>query len=390
MRLAFYTPFVPLNHPKPSGDTAIARSVIDFLRRRDHTVVDTTHFSSKWIWLRPWTLPAMLRARQEFLDVLKKEQPDALLVYHSYYRAPDLLGPLAAAQGLPVFHFGSAYASRRRKKLLTRPGYLLNLKSLRAATHCFTLKQPEYENLLRIMPEDRATYIRPGIETQRFTPDNDARLLLRVRWNTGADVPVVLTVAMLRTGTKSEGVAHVIRALGKLHKENIDFRYLVVGDGPERKALTCLAEEHLPGKARFIGRISSVELPAVYSASDCYAFPGINEGLGMAYLEAQCAGLPAVGWDRWGAAECIAHGQTGFVTPAWDLDAFTDALRTLVTDHSKRVEMGLAARRRVLAEHDRDRNYVRMERIMESCLGTKGRTEDHAVPTTSAAPEATQ
>ncbi|MFW5733853.1 MAG: glycosyltransferase family 4 protein [Oceanidesulfovibrio sp.] len=390
MRLAFYTPFVPLNHPKPSGDTAIARSVIDFLRRRGHAVGETTDFSSEWIWLRPWTLPGLLRARREFLSHLETERPDGVLVYHSYYRAPDLLGPLAAARGLPVFHFGSAYASRRRKKLLTRPGYELNLKSLRSATHCFTLKRPEYENLRRILPDDRATYVRPGIETQRFTPDDDARLLLRVRWNTGADVPIVLTVAMLRSGTKSEGVAHVIRALGGLHKKGVDFRYLVAGDGPERKALKHLADEHIPGKARFIGRIASVELPAVYSASDLYAFPGINEGLGMAYLEAQCAGLPAVGWDRWGAAECIAHGESGFLTPAWDMDAFTDAIRILATDHAKRVAMGQAARRRVLAEHDRDRNYVRMERIMKSYLGAAGPQERYAVPAASAAPETTQ
>lgn len=389
MRLAFYTPFVPLNHPRPSGDTAIARSILDFLRRRGHTVSETTHFSSTWLWLRPWRLPGLLQARREFRQSLQANKPDGVLVYHSYYRAPDLLSPLAAAQGLPVFHFGSAYASRRRKSLRTRPGYELNLKSLRIAAHCFTLKRPEYENLLRIMEPERVTYIRPGIETQRFTPDDDARLLLRVRWNVPPETPIILTVAMLRSGTKSEGVLQTLRALERLHTDGVDFRYVVVGDGPEQGALRHMADKLIPGKARFIGRIVSVELPAVYSASDCYAFPGINEGLGMAYLEAQCAGLPAVGWDRWGAAECIVHGETGFVTPAWNTDAFADAVQTLATEPATRLQMGSAARRHVLAEHDRDRNYVRMERIMESHLGG-GRTEGHAAVTQSAAPEITQ
>ncbi len=372
MRILFYTPFVPLNHPRDSGDKAIAHSIVEFLKSRGMRVTTPSHFSSEWIWRRPWMWGSLWAARRAMRRALVAEQPDAVLVYHSYYRAPDCLSPVAARRGVPVFHVGSAYASRRARSWRTRPGHQLNLKALRYAAHCFTMKTPEYENLRRILPPEHVTKLGLGVETTRFVPAASpesltARAALRRSWGVPEHAPVVLTVATLRPGAKSEGVAYTIEALARLaaQRPEREFRYVVAGGGPALASLRDMAETHLPGRALFLNAVPAREISAIYAAADCYAFPGIREGLGLAYLEAQCSGLPAVGWDAWGAAECIRRDVTGFLTPAWDVPTYAAAVAALLDDPAQRLRLGEAAREHILRNHDRDRNYAVIEETME-------------------------
>lgn len=368
MRLAFVTPMRPLAHPKLSGDVTIAQDLAQFFRNQGHLVIPMGECSTDRIWERPWRWPSLMREGCRLLSQLDKV--DAILTYHAYYRAPDLLGPLAALRGLPYFIFAPAYATKRRRHWRTRPGYLLNKWGLRQGTHLFTNKTTELTNLRRLIPEEQLTYIAPGIRTDMFQPDGQTRAAYRASWNVGSK-PVVFSTAMLREDVKAEGIEWTLKTLGRLRLEGLAFFYVIAGDGPARPRLEQLAQSELPGAHLFVGRVERFRLQELYSAGDLFVFPGIREGLGMVYLEAQCCGLPCVAWDHDGAPQVVKDGVSGIITPAYDGDAFAAAIRSLLTNAGKRDTLGRSAREYVLANHDISRNYAQMETRMLQALASR-------------------
>lgn len=361
MRLLFYAPFKPLDHGNPSGDLAIAKSLHGFLTGRGHRVTPVSPLRARWIYWKPWRWPAILREMFRSLRALERERPDLWLTYHTYYKAPDLLGPFACRHSnVPYVIFQGIYSTKRRKKIRTLAGFHLNRRALLSAGHVFTNKRADLTNLLRLLPARKVTYVAPGIFPARFPFDADARAALRRRWDTG-DTPVVITAAMFRPGVKSNGLSWVIRSCGKLMASGVKFQLVILGDGREREALKSLADRHLPGNVRFAGKIPREKMHRYYSAGDLFVFPGIRESLGMVFLEAQSCGLPVVAFDNGGVPEVVARDRTGFLTPPFAASAFTAAIRRLVEDESLRKKMGAEASRYVRSAHDLDRNYLAME-----------------------------
>ena len=108
------------------------------------------------------------------------------------------------------------------------------------------------------------------------------------------------------------------------------------------------------------------EMPSIYGSGAIYAWPGYGEAYGLAYLEAQAAGLPVVAQDIDGVPGVVRDGETGMLTPAGDTGAFADAIATLLGDASLRRSMSQAARRFVFEERSFDVASARLASILES------------------------
>jgi len=369
MRIAFYAPFKPLDHPNPSGDLIIARGLRDFLQGRGHEVRPVSPFRARWIYWRPWRLPELLRERCRTDRALTRDPADLWLTYHTYYKAPDLLGPhLARRHGIPYVIFQGIYSTKRRKRIESWPGFYLNRRALLAARRVFTNRRDDLVNLRRLLPEDRIRYVAPGIRPADFPFDPGARKALREEWRVG-DATVILSAAMFRPGVKADGLEWTIRTCGRLAQKGHDPRLVIAGDGRERGRLEALAESRLPGRVRFEGKIPRERLHRFYSAGDLFVFPGIRESLGMVYLEAQSRGLPVVAFHNGGVPEVVGDKTTGFLTRPFDRGAFDAAVERLLADDALRRRMGEAARRRVRERHDLDKNYGDMEEELRRIHG---------------------
>ena len=91
-------------------------------------------------------------------------------------------------------------------------------------------------------------------------------------------------------------------------------------------------------------------MPDVLYSAGIYVWPGYGEAYGLAYLEAQAAGLPVVAQDIAGVPEVVRDGQTGFLTPPGDVAAFASAIERLLARNDERTIMAAAARRFVLED----------------------------------------
>lgn len=368
MKIAYYMPFKPMHHVNPSGDLVIGTELHDHLAGRGHQMSLASRLRCRWIYYRPLTLLRLLMEKNRITEEFSKKNNsrDLWLSYHSYYKAPDLLGALCARKlAIPYVIFQGIYSTKRRKKLKTLPGFLLNRRVLLSADHIFTNKQRDYKNLRRLLPENRLSYIAPGIKPRLFEFSIKARKDLRLRYASGNET-LILSTAMMRPGVKSEGLRIVINSCGELIKEGQDIKLLIVGDGSERQALELEACQILPGRTHFLGKIPREELYKYYSCADIFAFPGIEESLGMVYLEAQSCRLPVVAYQDWGGGEAVLHERTGLISPAAEPSRFTSHIRYLVGEKTVRKTLAEAAEKHIRKNHNLEKNYHKLEQKLLS------------------------
>ncbi len=361
MKICFYAPFKPLGHANPSGDLAIATGLYHFLRRRGHQVQIASRLRCRWLYWKPWRWPALAVESARLKRRLAVDPVDCWLSYHTYYKAPDMLGPQVAAQHkIPYVIFQASYATKYRRHFKTRPGFYLNRRALAAAHHVFTNRRTDWHNLQRVLSAGCISYVPSGLRPQAFRFDARARSELRRRWQAG-DQAVILSVAMFRPGVKSDGLAQVIHACAGLLERGPAFKLVIVGDGRRRRHLEELARAQANGHVHFAGQIPREQLYRYYSAADIFAFPGIRESFGMVYIEAQSCGLPVVAFDTAGVPQAVRNGKTGLLVPENDAAAFADAMQRLLLHAGLRRRMGRQASAYVRQHHDLDRNYRKME-----------------------------
>ncbi len=364
MRICFYAPFKPLGHPNPSGDLIIATGLHDFLREQGHEICIVSNLRSRWIYWKPWLFPKFLKEYSNSAKRVRQFAPDIWLTYHCYYKAPDLLGPsLCQRHNVPYVLFQGIYSTKRRRKLRTAPGFFLNRRALLQADHLFTNRENDLKNLRRIIPEKNLSHIKPGIFPDEFSLSKNSRRTKRQEWDVG-DSPVILSAAMFRPDVKTEGLLWMINALGKLADQDIAFSLVIAGDGRERETLEKCAAERLPGRVRFLGKITRERMDEFYSGGDIFAFPGIRESLGMVFLEAQSCGLPVIAFDNGGIPEVVETGKTALLTQSYDEEAFCAAVKQLLQDKEQRDRMGQAAAKHVRRHHDLKKNYLQFEQIL--------------------------
>jgi glycosyltransferase involved in cell wall biosynthesis len=357
MKISFYMPFKPFGHKNPSGDLITGMELHDFLSKHNHEVEIASTLRSRWLYLKPWKFLNVARERDRVTSAQKSSPADIWLSYHTYYKAPDLLGPACSSRlSIPYVIFQGIYSTKRKRSLKTFPGFLLNRTALQAAQVVFTNKKTDERNLKRLLPEERVKYISPGLIPDQFNFDLVARRALKEQWNVG-ERRVVMTTAMLRPGVKTTGVIKVIDSCAELRKRGHDLILIVIGDGVNRSMIEQQGREKLSDNILFLGKIPRHELYRYYSAADVFAFPGIEEALGMVYLEAQSAGLPVVAFNNWGAKEAVIHNETGLLSSAERPEAFTQDIESLIVDRDRRIKMRDAAKTHIRTNHDSTINY---------------------------------
>ncbi len=177
-----------------------------------------------------------------------------------------------------------------------------------------------------------------------------------------------------------KGQRRVLRSAARLRAAGRDISVLLVGRGRDEIRLRRLAER-LGVPARFEVGVPWARLPELYREMDVFAMPcrsrwfGLEvEGLGLVFLEAAASGLPVLAGDSGGSPETVVPGVTGFVVAE---DRHLDEGIVMLLDDPERArQMGVAGRRRVLADYTWDRVTARMEATLERLVsGSAGGSE---------------
>jgi phosphatidylinositol alpha-1,6-mannosyltransferase len=131
-----------------------------------------------------------------------------------------------------------------------------------------------------------------------------------------ADGLVLLTVGRLDPRERYKGHDRVIELLGRLAQDGLDPRYLIAGDGQDRRRLEALAKRRgVAGRVGFLGRTPATDLPALYRAADLFVLASTGEGFGIVLLEAMASGTPALALAAGGTHDPLADGELGRLAP---------------------------------------------------------------------------
>jgi len=157
----------------------------------------------------------------------------------------------------------------------------------------------------------------------------------------------------------------VVEIFHRLQNGESDVKLLLVGDGPDRVPAERRARDlGVHDDVRFLGKQDPVE--EILSIADVFLMPSGSETFGLAALEAMSCRVPTVASDVGGLRELVVDGETGFLCPPDDLDAFTERTRMLLEDDERRERMADAARTRAIDVFDIDRVVPRYEDYYET------------------------
>ncbi|MGF1446873.1 MAG: glycosyltransferase [Pikeienuella sp.] len=332
--IAVYAPMKPPDHPVPSGDREIARLTMAALTEAGFAPLLVSR-------LRIWdgrgdpeaqaTLIQAAEAEAARLEAsLAVRRPAAWLSYHCYYKAPDLLGPLLADRlALPYAITEPSISPKRRHG----PWAGFAGRSEAAIARA--------DRLLWATERDR-----PALEAAGHAPKMHP---LPPFLDAGPQVPprppraelALLTVAMMRAGDKFESYRRLAAALLLLKGR---WRLTVIGAGPAEAEVRRLFAP-LADRIDWAGAIDNrAALRARLAAADLLLWPGVGEGVGMAWLEGQAAGVPVIAEDGPAARAVVA----GPLVPPGDAPAFAAAVAAAAAD---RVRRSAEARARIEANH---------------------------------------
>ncbi|HTN96312.1 MAG TPA: glycosyltransferase family 4 protein, partial [Nordella sp.] len=243
-------------------------------------------------------------------------KPNLWFTYHIYYKAPDLLGPdLARHLDIPYVTAEASYAPKRdRQGWADRQALIRDAIGLARLNLCFT--ERDRAGLEKAVPGARFAALAPFIDTQAYA-DGFAT----------APPGRLMTVAMMRKGDKFASFTMLAQALENLL--DLPWRLTVIGDGPARAETVALFAGIPSERLDWRGEIAPAAVPEALRQGGIYAWPGTGEAYGIAYLEAQAAGLPVVAQSTAGVPAVVRHDETGILTPEGNVESYAAAIRAL-------------------------------------------------------------
>jgi glycosyltransferase involved in cell wall biosynthesis len=337
------------------------------LRRASWSALREKHFQTEWThedglptlrrysWNVWWRSPPGLRCRVR----------SAVRLAHRYverYGPPDLIhaqsghwaGAAAArigdAYSVPSvltehfsgFHRGTIFPWRWS---IVEEGYR---KASAVAAVSSSLKTALVERGLA--PAARVT-VHPNLApTTQFPRPPDGR----------PSAPPVRFVTVARLSPQ-KNIGGLLRAFARIAADDSSVVLTVVGDGPTRTELeTCAHRLGIDDRVTFQGELDREGVRDVLWDAHAFVLPSHYETFGVVLLEAMATGLPVVA-TACGGPDDLVTPDTGFLVPAHDTDALSDALRRM---RNEAASFDPAAIRQYVLDHYGPEPFVRRTRLL--------------------------
>lgn len=192
-----------------------------------------------------------------------------------------------------------------------------------------------------------------GCDTTRFTPQPPDLELAAELGITGQ-----MVFGYIGSFVHYEGIQDLCQAAVNLHGRGLDFRLILVGDGPDWAAVKSFCDSHEHGgKILLLGRVPFQDVPRYYSLIKVAAFPRksyeITEMVSpLKPFEAMAMGKPVIGSDVAAIADIIRHGDTGWLFPKDDVAALTAVMEHAIAAPEVVARLALGARGFIEEHHD--------------------------------------
>jgi glycosyltransferase involved in cell wall biosynthesis len=177
--------------------------------------------------------------------------------------------------------------------------------------------------------------------------------------------PVRTPIRIISVGrlVEKKGFLRQVQILSACRDAGIDFRARILGEGPFREKIErALVEYSLEDRLELVGWVSAEDVMTEMVRSDVLlhtgrvARSGDRDGLPNVVGEAMSVGTVVMATPGCGLAEAVVDGETGFLCPLEDEDAWLRSLRRLLDEPETVSDLRRSARKWVEEHFDAERN----------------------------------
>lgn len=278
--------------------------------------------------------------------LLTQKKPD---IVHTHGVKANFFGRLAAKQ-TGISPIVTTVHSLLRYDYINPVARLLATlldKSTRGLSHYYIAISEKIKSQLQAerIPASKIEVVHHGIDIHKFSPQADEKAAeLALQWGKEeskseesklekdeSEEGKFLIGAISRLHPV-KGFTYFIEACARLHQQAPDrFRFILVGDGPERQNLEKLVQQKgIADVFHFAG--FRQDIPVCLKALDCYVSSSLSEGLGLSVLEALATGTPVVSTGVGGVLDFAKHEQNCLLVNPSNAEQLASSISRLVDD----------------------------------------------------------
>ena len=196
----------------------------------------------------------------------------------------------------------------------------------------------KYDKFVGLTKRDVGLWGNPANMTYIYNP-----LSFRSDRKSTCDAHKIIAVGSF---TPAKGMDQLVRAFGMIANRYPDWTLDIYGQGQDHAYILSLAES-----AGISDRVTlhapDPQIGERLVEASIYAFPSRSDGFGLVITEAMECGLPTVAMDCECGPREIVTSTTGIIVPDKNIEAFADALESLMRDPALRKTMGRNAQAEV-------------------------------------------
>ncbi|HEX2178438.1 MAG TPA: glycosyltransferase family 4 protein, partial [Actinomycetota bacterium] len=260
--------------------------------------------------------------------------------YRATHLAPALRQLRPGAWELPVVGTCHLLAEGSLRRALRSA---LELRSYRYLDLLIASSAEQARRASCAAPAVPVRYVPNGVRLPEQRPAGEAAAELRRRFGFPAGSDVVASIGRLHVQKRPD---LFLRACRVISAESPGARFLMVGDGPERRRLERQAGElQIEPFVCFAGFVEDV--PQICRGLTLLMHSADNEGTPRAVLHAMAAGCPVVATASGGVADLVGDGVEGLIVPKGDVEGLARSALWMLANPVERLEMGGRALKRV-------------------------------------------
>ncbi len=174
---------------------------------------------------------------------------------------------------------------------------------------------------------------------------------------------VIGTVGRL---SEEKGTKYLIRAMGLLRERIPELRLVVVGAGPQKAELEALVVAlDLKSRVEFVGWQHDIQ--SYLDSWDLFILPSLQEGFGVAAVEAMSSGLPVIASRVGGLEEVIIDGKTGWLVEPGNPEALARQIQLVLYNQCERHQVAEAGRQFAMEHFSTETMVRKIRAIYELC-----------------------
>jgi len=267
-------------------------------------------------------------------------------IVHTHGVRANLLGRLAAAQASrPVVTTVHSLLAMDYPDPVSRLANSLAERVTRGMTcHFIAVSHELRQALIRQgIARERVTAVHNGVDLERFDPVAAGGQPLA---SSPPDVPLVAIIARLHA---VKGHRLFLQAAKAVLAKKPGVRFLVVGGGPDEKALMKMASDlGISSAVHFVGFVD--DIPSLLVRLNVLVVASRWEGFGLTAAEALAMAVPVVATDVGGLPEIIRPFETGLLVPFGHNQAMADAVIWILEHGAEAREMAVRGQQVVRRE----------------------------------------